>query len=169
MKKEKLYSHFQLLHTARRLTWTGINPQDFRWLSPLLFFFFKTFLFIYLFLKFIYLFLAALRLHCCVRASHCSGFSSCGAWTLGMRASVVVARRLTSCGSRALEYRLSSYGCMGLVALRHVGSSRTRAQTLVPCIGRQILNYCTTREVPLLFIFDAISSLLKSAFKLTGF
>ena len=43
-----------------------------------------------------------------------------------------------------------------LVAPRHVGSSRTRARTHVPCIGRQILNHCgmwilnhcTTREVP---------------------
>ena len=36
----------------------------------------------------------------------------------------------------------------GLVAPQHVGSSRTRAQTRVACIGRQILNRCTTREVP---------------------
>ena len=36
---------------------------------------------------------------------------------------------------------------MGLVAPRHVGSSRTRGRTCVPCIGRQILNHCTTREV----------------------
>ena len=35
---------------------------------------------------------------------------------------------------------------MGLVALRHVGSSRTRARTHVPCIVRRILNHCTTRE-----------------------
>ena len=35
---------------------------------------------------------------------------------------------------------------MGLVALQHVGSSRTRARTRVPCIGRRILNHCTTRE-----------------------
>ena len=34
----------------------------------------------------------------------------------------------------------------GLVAPRHVGSSQTRARTRVPCIGRQILNHCTTRE-----------------------
>ena len=37
---------------------------------------------------------------------------------------------------------------MGLVAPRHVGSSQTRAQTCVPCIGRQILNHCATREAP---------------------
>ena len=74
------------------------------------------------------------------------GFSSCGMW-----ASVAVAYGLSSCGSRALERRLN--GC-GLVAPRHVGSSRARDQTCVPCIGRQILNHCTTREVPLLPIFD---------------
>ena len=34
----------------------------------------------------------------------------------------------------------------GLVAPRHVGSSQTRARTRVPCIGRQILNLCATRE-----------------------
>ena len=68
-------------------------------------FFLKIDLFIYLFI----LFLAALGLHCCAqafsscgewrllfgaRASHCGGFSCCGAWTLGARASVVVARGL---------------------------------------------------------------------------
>ena len=36
----------------------------------------------------------------------------------------------------------------GLVAPRHVGSAQTRARTRVPCIGRRILNHCTTREVP---------------------
>ena len=42
---------------------------------------------------------------------------------------------------------LQQLWCTGLVAPRHVGSSRTRAQTRIPCIGRQILNHCTTREV----------------------
>ena len=40
----------------------------------------------------------------------CSGFSCCGAWALGAQASVVVARGLSSCGSRALGCRLSSCG-----------------------------------------------------------
>ena len=31
-------------------------------------------------------------------------------------------------------------------ALQHVGSSQTRARTHVPCIGRQSLNHCATRE-----------------------
>ena len=34
----------------------------------------------------------------------------------------------------------------GPAALRHVGSSPTRARTRVPCISRQILNHCATRE-----------------------
>ena len=41
-------------------------------------------------------------LHCGSWASHCSGFSCCGAQALGAQASVVVARGLSSCGSRAL-------------------------------------------------------------------
>ena len=40
---------------------------------------------------------------------------------------------------------------MGLVAPQHVGSSQTRAQTCVPCIGRRILNHCITRKVPVLY------------------
>ena len=36
--------------------------------------------------------------------------------------------------------------CMGPVAPRHVGSSRTRARTHVPHIGRCILNHCATRK-----------------------
>ena len=35
---------------------------------------------------------------------------------------------------------------MGLVAPRHLGSSQTRAQTHVPCIGRPILNHWATSE-----------------------
>ena len=83
--------------------------------------------FSFFFYEFIYLFLAALGLHCCAwafplvaasagysccgaRASHCGGFSCCGARALGLWASVVVACGLSSCGSRALERRLSSCG-----------------------------------------------------------
>ena len=86
---------------------------------------------IYLFLTFkklfIYLFMAVLGLRCYVwaflqlrragatlrcgaRASHCGGFSCCGARALGAWASVVVAPRLSSCGLWALEHRLSSCG-----------------------------------------------------------
>ena len=47
---------------------------------------------------------------CCAQASHCSGFSCCRAWALGMQASVVVAHGVSNCGSQALELRLSSCG-----------------------------------------------------------
>ena len=49
-------------------------------------------------------------LHCGVQASHCGDLSCCGARALGARASVVVACRLSSCGSQALEHRLTSCG-----------------------------------------------------------
>ena len=53
---------------------------------------------------------AGATLHCGAQASRCGGFSCHGAWALGTRASVVVARGLSSCGSWALERRLSSCG-----------------------------------------------------------
>ena len=85
--------------------------------------FFKN-LFLYLY---IYLFGAALGLCCCARAfCSCSEWRlifvavfrllivvaslCCGARALGTWASVVVACRLSSCGSRALKHRLSSCG-----------------------------------------------------------
>ena len=46
---------------------------------------------------------AGATLPCGARASHCGGFSCCGARALGARASVVVARGLSGCGSQALE------------------------------------------------------------------
>ena len=74
----------------------------------------------------LFLFLAALGLHCCTQAFSSWGergllfvavhrlliavASRCGARALGVRVSVVVARGLSSCGSWALERRLSSCG-----------------------------------------------------------
>ena len=47
---------------------------------------------------------------------------------------------------------------MGFVAPRHVGSSQTRAGSRVPCIGRQILNHCATREALVLFLVFFLAS-----------
>ena len=69
-----------------------------------------------------------------------AGFSSCGMW----------AQQLWLAGCRAQAQQLWH---MGLVAPQHVGSSRTRARTRVPCIGRWILNHCATREVPPMAFF----------------
>ena len=44
----------------------------------------------------------------------------------------------------------------GLSCLRHLGYSRTRDGTHVPCISRRILNYWTTREVPGRFLIWAL-------------
>ena len=65
---------------------------------------------------------------CIAWASHCGGFSCCRAWVLGSRAQQLCH--------------------MGSVALRHVGSSQTRARAHVPYIGRRIPNHFATREVP---------------------
>ena len=87
--------------------------------------------------------MTVLSLRFCARA-----FSSCGEWgplfiavhgPLTIAASLVAehrlqTRRLSNCGSRALA------------APWHVGSSQTGARTRVPCIGRQSLNHCATRE-----------------------
>ena len=97
---------------------------------------------IYIFFN-IYLFLAALGLCCGVQASHCGGFSYCGAQALG--ALGARAQQLWLTGSRA---QAQQFWRSGLVALWYVGSSQTRDRTRDPCIGRQTLNHCATREVP---------------------
>ena len=47
-------------------------------------------------------------------------------------------------------WRIQASGVViyGLSCLEAHESSRTRDRTHVPCIGRQILNHWTTREVP---------------------
>ena len=81
------------------------------------------------------------------------GFSSCG----------TRAQQLWLAGSRAQAQQLWR---TGLVALRHVGSSRSRAQTRVPCIGRQILNHCATREA-LIVAFICISLMISDVERLS--
>ena len=55
-------------------------------------------------------------------------------------------RGLSCCGAQAPDTQAQQLWLTGPVALRHVGSSQTRARTRVPCIGRQTLNHCATRE-----------------------
>ena len=69
---------------------------------------------------------------------HCTwAFSICGQPGLLL---------LQSTGSRMC--RLQWLWFMGSVAPQHVESSQTRDLAHVPCIGRQVLNHWTTREVP---------------------
>ena len=87
---------------------------------------------------FLQLWQAGATLHCGARASHYRGLSCCGA---------------QAPGAQAQQLWLT-----GLVAPRHVGSSQTRARTRVPCISRQILNHCATREAP---IFISLTHIVK--------
>ena len=63
---------------------------------------------------------------CGMWASHCCGLSRCGA--------------------QAPDAQAQRSWLTGPAALQHVGSSWTRARTRVPCVGRQTLNHCATRE-----------------------
>ena len=88
-----------------------------------------------------------------------SSLTACGLPLLGVLLIAVASfmvehglHGLGSCSSRGLELRLSSCGCMGLVAPEHVKSSWTRDQIRVPCFGRQILNHWITREVHMFFL-----------------
>ena len=58
----------------------------------------------------------------------------------------LVEHGLQECGLQWLQH-------VGLVAPWQVGSSWTRDRTLVPCIGKQILNHWTTREALYLTFF----------------
>ena len=53
---------------------------------------------------------------------------------------------LSCCGAQAPDAQAQQLWLTGPAAPRHVGSSQTRARTRVPCIGRQTLNHCATRE-----------------------
>ena len=94
--------------------------------------------------KFIYLFIFG-----CVGSSFlCEGFlqlRQAGA-TLHCGARASHYRGLSCCGAQAPDAQAQQLWLTGPVAPRHVGSSQTRARTRVPCIDRQILNHCATRE-----------------------
>ena len=110
-------------------------------IATLAFFFFYLFiyLFIYFWLCWVFVSLRGLSLiassggtlHRGARASHCRGLSCCRA--------------------QAPDTQAQQLWLTGLAAPRHVGSSQTRARTRVPCIARQILNHCATREAPNFF------------------
>ena len=89
---------------------------------------------------------AGATLHRSVRASHYRG--------------------LPRCGAQAPDAQAQQLWLTGPVAPRHVGSSQTRARTRVPCIGRQTLNHCATREAQdLIFLstYSMLSTLLSDS------
>ena len=100
---------------------------------------------LFCFNKFIYLFI----IFGCVGSSFlCEGFPQLrragAALHRGARASHY--RGLSCCGAQAPDSQAQQLWLTDSVSPRHVGSSQTRARTRVPCIGRRILNHCTTRE-----------------------
>ena len=121
------------------------------YLLPFFFFFNREH---FLFSNFIYLFIYG-----CVGSSFlCEGFlqlRQAGA-TLHRGARASHYRDLSCCGAQAPDAQAQQLWLTGPVAPRDVGSSQIRARTHVPCIGRQILNHCATREAPIAFLIIAI-------------
>ena len=100
----------------------------------LTFFFFKFYLFIYVWLCWVSVAMEGLFLVAVSRG----------------HSLVAVLGLLTAGASFAAEHRLSARGLLqlwhtGLLALRHVESSQTRDWTRVPCVVRQISNNWTTK------------------------
>ena len=86
----------------------------------------------------VWVFVAACRLSLLVVSGGCFslGFMGFSSWWL----------LLWNTGSKARG--LQWLCCTGLVAPRHVESSRTRDQTHVTCIDKRTLNHWTNREFP---------------------
>ena len=119
----------------------------------ILFFFFLNFIYFWLHfgslllhVGFLQLWGAGATLPFGAQASHWGGFSWC---RVGLQACML--QQLWLMGSRVQAQQLWH---TGLLAPWHVGSSRTRDRTHAPCIGRWILNHCTTRKVPELQFYE---------------
>ena len=104
--------------------------------------------------------MAVLGLRFCARA-----FSNCGKrgpLFIAVRRPLTIAA--SPCGAQAPDAQAQQLWLTGPAAPWHVGSSQTRARTHVPCIGRQTLNHCATREAPvgsllILLTFFAVQKL----------
>ena len=136
--KEKISAPFEGFRELPK-THPGVLAANVLFCSISFFFFFFKHYF-YLFILFIY---------GCVGSSFlCEGFlqlRQAGA-TLHRGARASHYHGLSCCGAQVPDAQAQQLWLTGLVAPRHVGSSQTRAQTRVPCIGRQTLNHRATRE-----------------------
>ena len=99
-----------------------------------------------------------LGLHCCTGFSLVAasgGYSQLRCadpslrWLLLLRSTVSRASVVAACGLRGCCSQAQYLWHAGLVALWHVGSSRTRDGTRVSCIGKQVLYHWATREASL--------------------
>ena len=117
--------------------------KTWRSLYHVFFFFFKSIEpFNFYFYLFIFIF------GCVVSLFLCEGFLQlrrAGA-TLHHGARDSQYRGLSCCGAQAPDAQAQQLWLTSPAAPRHVGSSQTRARTHVPCVGRQTLNHCATRE-----------------------
>ena len=74
-------------------------------------------------------------LHCCVLV-----FSCCGEWwLLFVAVSGLIVVEASCCSLGALELKLQQLGCTGLAALRHVGSSWTRTESVSSALAGRFL------------------------------
>ena len=111
--------------------------------------------------------MAVLGLRFRVRAFSSCG--KCGPLFITVRRPLIIVASLVADGAQAPDAQAQQLWLTGPAAPRHVGSSQTRARPRVPCIGRQILNHCTTREAQKGLYFKAPkqrnykSQLLKSS------
>ena len=86
---------------------------------------------------------ADLFLGCAVSLPRTWAFPSCRGGLHWLRRAGIPVR-----GAQVPGVKASVVAAQGLAAPRHVESFQTRDQTHVPCVGRQIPNRWTTREVP---------------------
>ena len=131
------------------------NPQDaweikYLYLFNFLILFFLKFIYLFIYFWRHWVFIAARGLSLVVASGgrsllRCTAFSLW--WLLLLRSTGPRRVGFSSCGTLAQQLWLA-----GLVAPQHVGSSKTRARTRVPCIGRWILNHCATREALLILL-----------------
>ena len=68
------------------------------------------------------------------------------------------------CGAQAPDAQAQQLWLTGPAAPRHVGSSQTRTRTRVPCINRQILNHCATREALWYILISSMARLYLFSF-----
>ena len=95
---------------------------------------------------------------CSAWASHCSGSSCCREWILGARASIVVARGLSSCGFLALNHGLNRGGAW---AYLFQGMWDLPGLGIEPVSSALVVGFFTTDplEKPPMPVFDPLLSL----------
>ena len=106
-------------------------------------------------------------LRCGVQTSHCGGFSCSGAQALSPWASVVVACRLSSCGSWALERRLSICGAQAQLLHGMWDLPGPGIEPVSPALAGRFLTTAPPGKSPNFFINWLFSTL--SLFSLSSF